>query len=285
MIMDEARKAIVIDGLQTCYYEAGDGRIVVLLHSGEHGGCAEITWERNFAALAAHYRVVAPDWLGFGKSAKVHDFVSGAERRLHHMRRFLETIGVEDAHFVGSSMGGTLLFKALSDDPGFFPARSLTAIGAGGDSPDSPARRALMDYDCTFEGMRQVVASLFADAKWVDNRDYINRRLAASLEPGAWECAAAARLKNPLVPPRPGGGLVDLTPYENFSIPVLLIAGAEDKIKEPGYAHKVSARLKDGEVHVIQNAGHMPNIESPDLVNDILLRFFRKVDRLLDAPV
>lgn len=281
--MIESQKFVEIDGLHTCYYEAGVGRTVVLLHSGEHGGCADITWEPNFAFLAEHYHVIAPDWLGFGKTAKVHDFVSGAERRLRHMQRFFEIMGIEDAHLVGSSMGGTLLFKALSEQPGSFAARSLTAIGAGGDSPDSPARRALIDYDCTFEGMQRVVEALFSDARWPQDRAYVERRLKASLEPGAWECAAASRLKNPLVPARPAGGLVDTTVYEVLDLPVLLIAGAEDKIKEPGYAKKVAQRLKHGEVHEVLAAGHMPNIEKSDEVNSLLLSFFRKVDGIVHA--
>jgi 2-hydroxymuconate-semialdehyde hydrolase len=276
--MIESRKFIDVDGLRTCYYEAGAGPTVVLLHGGEHGGCSEICWQFNFAQLARDFRVIAPDWLGYGKTAKVHDFESGAERRLNHMRRFIETLAIEEAHFVGSSMGGTLALKALSADPGFFPAASLTLLGAGGNSPDSAARRALIDYDCTLEGMRQVVDALFHDPKWANDADYVRRRHELSLEPGAWECAAAARLKNPLVPDRPDVGLIDTTPYDRLALPVLLIAGADDKIKQPGYADEVGRKLIDGEVHVIADCGHMPNIERASAVNDLLKRFVERVE-------
>jgi 2-hydroxymuconate-semialdehyde hydrolase len=75
-------KTLIIDGLETAYYEAGAGPTVVLLHGGEHGANAELAWEFNFGVLAKEFHVLAPDWLGFGKSAKVHDFVLGAQRRL-----------------------------------------------------------------------------------------------------------------------------------------------------------------------------------------------------------
>ena len=78
---------ILVDGIRTHYLEAGDGPPVVLLHAGEFGGAAELSWEHTIPALAEQYRVIAPDWLGFGYTDKLHDFVSGAMRRLDHMVR------------------------------------------------------------------------------------------------------------------------------------------------------------------------------------------------------
>ena len=103
--MDFHRKTTVVDGLATGYLEAGDGDPIVLLHGGEFGASAEFGWERNIAALAAHYRVLAPDMLGFGLSAKVIDFVDGRGMRIRHVARFCAALGIESAHFVGNSMG------------------------------------------------------------------------------------------------------------------------------------------------------------------------------------
>ncbi|MGH3967050.1 MAG: alpha/beta fold hydrolase, partial [Mycobacterium sp.] len=67
------RKTAVVDGLITSYLEAGAGDPIILLHGGEFGASAEIGWEHNISALAEHHRVLAPDMLGFGESAKVID--------------------------------------------------------------------------------------------------------------------------------------------------------------------------------------------------------------------
>ena len=69
-------KYVAVDGVNTHYLEAGDpdAPTVALLHSGEFGGCAEISWEFAVPALAEHFHVVAPDWLGFGRTDKVFDF-------------------------------------------------------------------------------------------------------------------------------------------------------------------------------------------------------------------
>ena len=73
---------MLVDGLTTSYLEAGEGDPVVLLHGGEFGASAELGWERNISALAALYRVLAPDQLGYGQSAKVIDFVDGRGMRI-----------------------------------------------------------------------------------------------------------------------------------------------------------------------------------------------------------
>src|SRR5262249_7257163 len=79
--LDAARHVVEVDDLQTQYFEAGEGEPLVLLHGGEFGGGAEFCWENNIFELARHYRVIAPDLLGFGGTAKVHDFVDGKGRR------------------------------------------------------------------------------------------------------------------------------------------------------------------------------------------------------------
>ena len=117
--MDFQRKTTQVDGLATSYLEAGEGDPVVLLHGGEFGASAELGWELNISALAAHYRVLAPDQLGYGQSAKVLDFVDGRGMRIRHVARFCELLDLDSAHFIGNSMGAiNLLTDATSATPG-----------------------------------------------------------------------------------------------------------------------------------------------------------------------
>src|SRR5258708_37585126 len=131
--MEIQSRTVVVDGLLTSYQEAGHGYPVILLHGGEFGVSAEIGWERTIPALAERYRVLAPDMLGFGQSAKVIDFNDGRGMRIRHIARFCEQVGVASAHFVGNSMGAmNLLTNATSDSPAL-PMRSLVTICGGGE--------------------------------------------------------------------------------------------------------------------------------------------------------
>src|SRR5947209_1103874 len=94
-------KFVDFQGMRTHYLEAGEGHPLVLLHSGEFGGCAELSWEFNIGPLSKHFRVLAPDWLGYGKSAKVVSFDDMKGLRLRQIAAFLKTIDVPRAHFMG----------------------------------------------------------------------------------------------------------------------------------------------------------------------------------------
>lgn len=261
-----------IGGIRTHYLDAGDGPPVVLLHSGEFGGCAEICWERNIAELADGHRVIAPDWLGFGQTDKIRDFVSGSDRMVRHLAAFLEVMAIDEADFVGVSMGATTLLREASSARCRFPIRRMVVASGGGFVPDSPQRRRILDYDGTTEGMRRIVAANFFDPRWASDEDYIARRVEASNVAGAWEAVASARFKSPLLPERTQFGHPDSIPYEQIPFPTLALAGADDALREPGY-HEAHTRIPDSRVVVIPEAGHLLNIERPEVFNTLVQEF------------
>ena len=70
------RREITLHGHRVTYTEAGDGPVVVLLHGIAGSGR---TWDAVVPRLARHARVVAPDLLGHGESAKPRgDYSLGA---------------------------------------------------------------------------------------------------------------------------------------------------------------------------------------------------------------
>ncbi len=273
--MSFERRTIHVDGLTTSYLEAGTGEPVVLLHGGEFGGGAEIAWENTIGSLAEHYRVLAPDMLGFGESAKVVDFTDGRGMRIRHIARFCEVLGVSPAHFVGNSMGAiNLLVDTTSEHP-MLPVRSLVAICGGGDIQRNEHVAALYDYDATFDAMRAIVAALFAGPGYPADDAYVQRRYESSIAPGAWESLAAARFRRPGLeaPPTPSSARA----YDRISVPVLIIEGAADKLLPLGWSADIAGRIRGARSAVVADAGHCPHIESPDAVNELLLDFLKGV--------
>lgn len=265
------RREISVDGLETSYLEAGSGPPLVLLHGGEFGGEAEVCWEATIPALAGHFRVLAPDLLGFGRTAKVVDFIDGRMRRLRHLARFVELMGATGAPCVGNSMGGMLLlFDAASQRPLLSPA-SIVTIAGGGALVDSEHTQALFDYDGSLESMRKVVTALFHGEHWAQDDNYVARRRASSLTPGAWEAVAAARFRRPkdLQETRAPSGI----DYSRIKTRTLIIAGENDKIKPHGWWTELTSQMADAAVQVVPLAGHCPQIEHPAVVNKALIEF------------
>lgn len=265
------RKDILIDGLETSYLEAGSGPPVLLLHGGEFGGEAEICWEATIPALARHFRVLAPDLLGFGRTAKVIDFVDGRQRRIRHFARFVESMDAVGAPCVGNSMGGMLLlFDAASPSPLLAP-RKIVSINGGGALTESEHTEALFAYDGSTEAMRKVVEALFHNPAWYQDDAYVKRRRASSLTAGAWEAVAAARFRRPkaLQESRPPSGIA----YARIATDALIIAGEQDKIKPTGWWEELTGQMTNARAVIVPDAGHCPQIEQPDLVNAALIDF------------
>jgi pimeloyl-ACP methyl ester carboxylesterase len=269
--MEFQRKTTLVDGLTTSYLEAGEGDPVVLLHGGEFGASAELGWERNIAALTAQYRVLAPDQLGFGQSAKVIDFVEGRRMRIRHVARFCEELGVGSAHFVGNSMGAiNLLTDATSDAP-LLAVRSLVIICGGGEIQQNRHFDALQQYDATLPAMRRIVEALFHDPGYPADEDYVQRRYESSTAPGAWEAVAAARFRRPDAAPSPAPS--SARAYERINVPTLVIEGGDDKLLPSGWAGQIAKQIDGARAVVVAKAGHCPQIERPATVNELLLDF------------
>jgi pimeloyl-ACP methyl ester carboxylesterase len=274
------RGTLVVDGLVTSYLEAGDGELVVLLHGGEFGASAELGWERLIPLLASRYRVLAPDQLGYGQTAKVLDFTDGRGMRIRHIARFCSLLGIESAYFAGNSMGAINLLVDASSPAPLLPARRIAAICGGGEIQRNEHVSALYDYDATIPAMRRIVTALFADPGYPDDDAYVRRRHESSLLPGAWEAVAAARFQRPAAgqtAPAPAAATAPTTstgrPYHRIRVPVLVVEGGRDKLLPRGWAKQLADLIPDGRSAVI-DSGHCPQIERPTETADLLSGFF-----------
>lgn len=273
---DATSRTLLIDGLETHYFEAGTGPTIMLLHSGEFGSCAELSWEYNIARLSRDHRVIAPDWVGYGRTAKIHDFVDFSAFKVRHMAKFCEELGIADVPFIGNSMAANFLIRDAAAEEPLLPASAIVAISGGGPVPQNEARAALVDYDCSTEGMRKLLSALFHDPVWATDDDYIARRHELSLIPGAWECASAARLRSPAATTtaldRVRSNALD---YSGVRVPILLVAGAEDKLKPRGYATDLAEQIPGAEAIEVPGTGHCPHIETPEII-EVFLDFITR---------
>ena len=86
------------------YNEAGSGAPLVLLHSG---GMAGKEWQPQMPVLGKRFRTIAPDLPGHGDSPMVADTLTIGDMG-RSVIELLDELGIEQAHLVGSSMGGAV---------------------------------------------------------------------------------------------------------------------------------------------------------------------------------
>jgi pimeloyl-ACP methyl ester carboxylesterase len=271
------RRTVIVDGMITSFLEAGAGDPLVLLHGGEFGASAEFGWERNIATLAEQYHVIAPDQIGYGETAKVIDFNDGRRMRIRHVAQLLALLGIEQADFVGNSMGGVNLIVDQTSDLPLLPVNRLVIICGGGEILKNRYSNALFEYDGTFEAMRAIVEALFHDPSYPADDAYVQRRFESSTAPGAWEAIAAARFRRPDTGPSTAettsAPAKQEPDYTRIRPRTLLIEGGEDKLKPKGWAAEIAAEVPDGRSIIVASAAHCPQIEQPDRVHELLVQF------------
>ena len=123
-------KFLELHGDRVAYRDAGDGEVLLLIH-GMAGSSA--TWRSVLPQLSKKFRVIAPDLLGHGESAKPRsDYSLGAFAVF--LRDFLDELGVSQATVVGHSLGGGVAMQFVYQHPDY--ATRLVLISSGGLGPD-----------------------------------------------------------------------------------------------------------------------------------------------------
>jgi pimeloyl-ACP methyl ester carboxylesterase len=268
---------LLVDGIRTHYFEAGvehRGKrpSVLLLHSAEYGGAAEFSWEFNIEALGRRFHVLAPDHLGFGLTDKIFDFNNQFQRRITHIRRFLEMTSAGPVHVIGSSMSGGLSLTVAARKQPDWPIASLVVCSGGGESPNNDARKVINSYDGSREHMRRILEVMFVDPKWSKDETYLDRRQEMALLSGAWEATSAARFKAPFRGPSDRSER-DNIDYRAIRVPSLIMAGKLDSLRKPGYTDEFVPLMPNATLHIFQRAGHMGNIECSAEFNERVLAF------------
>ena len=264
---------VVADGVRTHYLEAGrdNDETVVLLHGGEFGGAAEVTWGRTIPALASEYHVLAPDAVGFGDTEKRYDFTDQFDFRVRHLRAFCETLCVDSAHFVGNSMGGGDILSALCESEPPLPVEKAVSVSGGGGIPVG-FEELLEGFDCSESAMREFLDDLYYEQWW--DETHLQRRLELARVPGQWQAIVAGTLDPPFEQDPPTRRETD---YESVDRPVLLVAGADDELKPRSWMEDLFERLADGNpdarFELLEDCGHCAQLERPGRFERLLLDF------------
>jgi pimeloyl-ACP methyl ester carboxylesterase len=251
---------VVADGIRTHYLDEGDGPVLVLLHGGEYGASAELTWETCVPLWRSRFRVLALDLVGFGRSGKIRDFAGGQRRlMISQVSAVLRTLDIREAHFVGTSLSGRMLLDMVNRPQPPWPVRAVVAAGIGLAPPLADGRKVLEDFDGTLDGLRPSMAVLFHDPAWRDSEEFLNRRYEFASLPGAWETGMAATLRSPART----GGTPPRRDYGSITVPVQLIRGEHDALVPPDTWEALAAQIPGARTATIAGSGHYPQVERP----------------------
>lgn len=266
--------ATTASGVRTNYVEAGDPHAppLILIHGSGPGVTAFANWNGVMPALARHFRVLAPDMLGFGYTevpADVQDFT--LDLWVRHIVEFMDAVGVERARFIGNSFGGALSLAVAARHPE--RVERFVLMGAAGLRFEvTRGLRDVWGYEPSEENMRTLMRTFAHDARLVTDV-VVSSRHKASTRPGSHE--NYARLF-----PEPRQARLDALATEEEDVrrvtaPALVIHGREDVIVPVDVAYRFSALLPHSELHVFGECGHWTQIERRDRFMEVVTPFLQ----------
>lgn len=258
-------KDVTVLSFKLHYLEAGRGRPVILLHGLGGDGSR---WAPNVRALAADFHVFALDQIGFGQSDKpLANYHSGMLAEF--LVGFMKTVGLPKASLVGNSMGASVASYAAVHYPEMVD-RLILVDGAGYRSrqrgePDPHLRQ--IQNGVTLDETREFFRIMFHDKSRVTEQmvqDSLILRLRSAYTIGKIQEAGEKRL----------GGVTE-DEMRGIKAPTLIVWGVHDELANPSTADRLERDIPGSRKVLIDNAGHLPQLEQPAEFNRVVREFLK----------
>ncbi|MGX1097401.1 3-oxoadipate enol-lactonase [Amorphus sp. MBR-141] len=261
-----ARQTIRIPGCPELACDvAGDGPDVVFVHGI---GGNRSNWSAQLDSLSETRRTIAIDLRGYGDSDDASgpldffDFVSD-------IARTMDFLGAKTAHMVGLSMGALVVQAFYARFPQRVSSLTLAACRPG-DRPvfDDPRRFAAeriapSSGDNAAIKVDEMLPRLLGPAPSDTARAAIRASLEA-LHPAAYRKTMAARLS-----------IEPFLDMATIDVPTLVVAASHDTVAPCAQMQAIAAQIPHARYEVIDDAGHLLNIEKPSEFNAILASFLQ----------
>jgi pimeloyl-ACP methyl ester carboxylesterase len=279
---------VSVHGYDVAFRRGGEGPVLLLLHgiAGSSG-----TWIPAMRLLHREYTVLAPDFLGHGRSAKpLGDYSLG--NHASGMRDFLHLLGVERVTVVGQSFGGGVAMQFAYQFPEL--CERLVLVDAGGLGREVswllrlctlPAAEYVMPvlFPAFVRGWGDAISGFLRDRgiqharaaeMWrsyrslteAENRRAFVRTMRAVIDPGGQSVSARDRL------------------YLAAHMPTLIVWGDQDRIIPVVHAYQAHEAIPNSRLEVIEGVGHFPHVEDPVRFVEILRDFLRTTEPSAATP-
>ncbi|WP_063021997.1 alpha/beta fold hydrolase [Nocardia niwae] len=247
--------------------EAGSGPVLVMLHGGGPGASGVSNYHQNLPALTRHFRVLLPDQPGFGTSYRPTEADLKArsitEITVDALFQALDSLGVDQFHLLGNSLGGAAAIAMAQARPERVSRLVLMAPGGGwlpfGPTPTEGQKEMFRYYNGggpTEKKMANFIRTMVFDHKQF-GADVVRARYEASLDEShiefyhRYNAAFAQR-----------HGMDPLwRDLHRITAPTLLLWGRDDRTITLDGAQIMLRNVRDVQLHVFGNCGHWVQLE------------------------
>ncbi|MCW5877796.1 MAG: alpha/beta fold hydrolase [Anaerolineales bacterium] len=249
------------------FEENGSGKPLLLIHGFPF---SSRMWAAQSDALGA--RLLAPDLPGFGDSAAVD--AASVESYAEDCVALLDALDILEPVAVGGlSMGGYIALAFARLFPERVGALLLLSTRAGADSAEAKAGRDATIAKVQEQGPGVVAEGMFPKLLAPDT--YTAQPAVAAELQAIMATASQAGVVAALGAMRDRPDASQLLPQ--LHMPTLVVHGVQDQVIPYSEAEAMAAALPNGQLELIEGAGHVPNLEQPQRFNQIVRDFLASI--------
>jgi len=256
--------ALLPDGLEIAYDDAGAGLPLLLLHGWPHD---RSLWAGQLHGLVAHARCVAPDLRGFGGSTVAPPFT--IDQYADDVAALMNVLGIERAVIGGLSMGGYIALSLLRRHRERIRALVLADTRATADTDEVRANRMRLIALVEEHGIEALAARQLRPTLGRSTFEHhpeiveaVRRMMASSPAAGAIGALRAMAAR-----PDSTGLLA------HIDVPTLVVGGVEDTFTPPSELEALAAAIPGGRLELLERCGHVCPIERPAAFNHVVSEF------------
>ena len=265
--------SISINNLSVSYNDHGpdDAPVIIFIHGFPLN---KSMWDIQVEALKENYRVIAYDIRGHGNSDPgIDEFF--IELFVLDLLRLMEKLKIEKSMLCGLSLGGYIALNAVLKYPDRFDGLILNDTQCIADTPEIKENRCIAIINIKEKGVEQYadesVKKLFASESFTKKKNVITEVKDMIIS------TTKQSLCNTLHALAERKETCDQLPEIN--IPVLIMVGKEDKITPIAAAQQMHEKILNSKLEIIQQAGHLSNLENPTAFNTHLVKFLELVGK------
>lgn len=267
--MGEMKEAThrVAGGYDIHIKEAGEGPALVFVHGSGPGASGLSNFRQNIDAfVAAGYRVVLPDMIGYGASSQPADIDYTLTLFTDTLYEALKAHGVERATLIGNSLGGGVAIQMTADHPEFVERLILMAPGCIEELDVYFAMPGIADMRSSFgspdfdlAAQRRLGESLVHDPKHITDALVEERFAVASKQPKE----VITRMRTHNVRPRLG----------EIKVPILLFWGFNERFMPLSGIGYFFEACDDVRCVTFNKVGHWVQVERASEFNRYAIEF------------
>ncbi len=263
--------SIAVNGFDLSYDDLGEGKIpVIFLHGFPFD---KSMWELQVELLKFSYRLISCDIRGFGKSTDEYSPLS-IDLFADDLIKFMDKLSIEKAILCGLSMGGYIALNAEKRFPGRFEALILSDTQCIADTAEGKAKRYKVIEDIEENGAAKFnegfIKNVFHPDSPTNKKEIVDQLREVVFANSQYIITQ---------------GLIVLaersetcSSLDEIEIPTLIICGREDVVTPLAQSESMNAAIKGSKLQIIENAGHVSNLEQPHEFAKYLSEFLGGLD-------